>query len=148
MQPERRLILDLHHQCTADDDRACQHDDENGGPIASIDESIVQSADVASRAQAEETGEELSLSAARTFAGKPARYALQERRFTRRRSNRRIHRARLITWELSRGPDQRGETCAPRRPRTKRAARGRPFKPTKRKTYSAPTSRPPPVPHT
>src|SRR5579872_3110682 len=111
MQPERRLILDLHHQCTADDDRARQHDDENGGPIAGIDESIVQAASFASRAQAEETGEELSLSAARTFAGKPARYALKERRFTGRRSGRRIHRARLITRELSRGPDQRGETC-------------------------------------
>src|ERR1700734_3909926 len=78
MQPERRLILYFHNQRAGHNDRARQHNDEDGGTIAGIDERIVQSADRASRRQRQKARKQFPAAAARTFAGQPAQRALQD----------------------------------------------------------------------
>src|SRR5689334_21539185 len=80
MQPERRLVFDLHDQCGTDHDGARDHDDEDRRAVAGIDEGIVEPADVAVRTQVDEPGVKLALAAAWTAAGNAAQRALGYRR--------------------------------------------------------------------
>src|SRR5690349_12670846 len=81
MQPERRLVLDLDDERAADHDRTRQHDDEDRRTVAGVDEGVVESAAVAAGCERQEARIELTLAAARAFAGKPAHRALQDSGF-------------------------------------------------------------------
>ena len=72
MNPERRLVFDLHDQGGGDDDGAGQHDQENRRPVAGVDEGVVEPAGLAVRPQIEEARIKLALAAARATAGEAA----------------------------------------------------------------------------
>src|SRR5882757_5461632 len=76
VNPERRLVFDLHDQSGGDDDGAGQHDEENRRAIAAVDEGVIEPADLAVRPQMEEARIELALAAARAAAGDAAQRAL------------------------------------------------------------------------
>src|SRR6476646_12051145 len=75
MHPQGRPVFDLDDQGGGDDDGAGNHDDEDRGTIAGVNEGIVELAGLASRSQIEEARIELALAATRAFTGEPAQRA-------------------------------------------------------------------------